>query len=720
VRRRGELPLLRGEAAFVGDIELPGTVHVAFVRSPHAHAKVLAVAVARARAHPGVVDAVSAADFDPLPGPLPVRVGPHPRFDPFLRSSLATDRVRHVGEVVAAVVADSRYVAEDAAELVDVEWDPLAAVVDPLAAAGPEAPLLFPAAGTNVALVAETAHGDVGAAFRQAAVVVSERFTVNRHTGVPLETRGLLAAYEDGVLTVWGPTKAIHAHRLMLHRLLGLPLERIRLVEPSVGGGFGVRGETHPEDVLVPALAMRLGRPVKWIEDRREHLVATNHSREQVHDAELAVAADGRILGIRTTCVVDTGAYVGSLGVRIGEMTAHSLCGPYRVPTHATTVRTVVTNKTPVGTYRAPGRFEANFVRERLLDLAARKLGLDPVELRRRNLIAPGEMPYEPGMLDAGEPIVYETGDCGRMLELALEAVGYDELRAGGRAARPGRRLGIGVACFMEDGGLGGLGHTPGEYARVALDVDGAVTVYSGVAELGQGFETMLAQICADELGVGLERVGVVHGDTGLVESGGGTWASRGAILAGNATLLAARQVREQLEAGAVAPLEGSCTFSMPRITYSPGAAVAVVEVDCETGEVEVVRHALAYDVGRAVNPVLVQGQIHGGVAQGLGGALLEDLPYDENGQPLATTLADYLLPSATDLPHDQRVVVEESGAGAGNPLGVKAVGEVGPGGAGPAIANAVADVLEGLGATVRSLPLSPDRVLALLRESAS
>jgi len=527
----------------------------------------------------------------------------------------------------------------------------------------------------------------------------------------------------------------------------GILIDREGVIRYTKFGGFGVRGEPHPEDLIVPALALRLGRPVKWIEDRSEHLTSANQSRQQIHDAELAVDADGRITGLRSRFVVDTGAYVRALGVRIAEITAHTLTGPYRVPAHSYEVRTVVTNKAPIGTYRAPGRFEANFVRERLVDQAARQVGLDPVEIRRRNLLRSTDLPYEPGGLDWGEPIVYETGDSPGLLDLALESVGYEELRQRRTAHRPGeRRLGLGVACFMEDGGVGGIGPTPGEYARVVLGRDGSIVLYSGVSDLGQGFRTVLAQVCAEELGVGFAEVEVVLGDTGLVESGGGTWGSRGAILAGNSTLLATRALKERLHeeaarllgaapdaievsAGRITspsgslsfgelataaeiPLEGTCLFGIERVTYSPGAHVVAVEVDEETGKVVVLRQALAYDVGRAINPMLVEAQIHGGLAQGIGGALLEDFAYDETGQPLATTMADYLLPTATDMAVEQAVIVVEGGASPDNPLGVKAVGEVGPPGAGAAIGNAVADALAHLDVEVDSLPLSPDRVL--------
>jgi CO/xanthine dehydrogenase Mo-binding subunit len=716
VRRPEELPLLRGEAAFVGDISLPGMVHVAFHRSLYAHARLVGVDCAAARGVPGTVDVVSAADLEHVPGPIPVRLSPQPRLELFLQHALPREKVRHVGEIIAAAVASDRYIAEDAAELIQVEYDPLPAAVDTVAAARREAPLLFEEAGSNVTMDYTVEYGNIDSAFDDAALVVSGSFRTNRHGGSPLETRGLVASFDDEHLTVWGATKVLHGNRRTLSELLGLPVERIRLIEPAVGGGFGVRGEVYAEDLLVPLLAMRLGRPVKWIEDRAEHLVAANHSREQHHEAELALDADGRIRGLRTRFLLDNGAYVRTHGIRVGQISAKSMVGPYRIPAYHATVEQVVTNKTPAGTYRGPGRFETNFVRERLLDVAARRLGLDPAALRRRNLLTGADMPCEPGPKDWGEPIVYESGDPAAMLERALEALGYEELRKE-QASNPARRLGVGIAPFMEDGGLGGLGTTPGEYARVVIGTDGRATVYSGVADLGQGFKTMLAQVCADELELEFERVKVVHGDTAEVEAGGGTWASRGAILAGNATLLAAREAREKRDAGEPMPVEASCTYTRPRMTYAPGAHAVAVEVDPETGVVSLLRQVIAYDVGRAINPAIVEAQIHGGLAQGVGGALLEHFAYDEEtGQPLATSFMDYLLPSALDMARAQTVVVCEDAQSLNNPLGVKAVGEVGPSSAGAAIGNAIADALSDLDPEITRPPFTPERVLGWLR----
>jgi CO/xanthine dehydrogenase Mo-binding subunit len=707
--------LIRGEARFVADISPPDLLHVAFVRSPYAHARLVRIDCSRARAYPGVACALAAADLDAVPGPIPVRLHPDPMLEPFLQSALPSDKVRYAGEIVAVVVASDRYVAEDAAELVEVDYEPLAAVIETTAAAEPDAPLLFERAGRNVTMDYVVEYGDLEAAFASASLVVSETFHTNRHSGCPIETRGLVASYAEGMLTMWGPTKVLHGTRRTLAELLGLPVDRIRLVEPSVGGGFGIRGEVYPEDLLLPLLAMRLGRPVKWIEDRAEHLVAANHSREQHHVAALALDEDGLILGLRSHFLLDTGAYVRTHGIRVGEISAKSMVGPYRIPAYRARVEQVVTNKTPAGTYRGPGRFETNFVRERLIDIAARRLGLDPAEIRRRNLIQATDMPYHPGPKDWGEPILYESGDPPRIFARTLEALGYEELRREQR--RSTRRIGIGVAAFMEDGGLGGLGSTPGEYARILVEQPGAATVFSGVADMGQGFKTMLAQVCAEELGVEFERVRVVHGDTSLVESGGGTWASRGAILAGNATLAAAREVKAKLEAGEPLPLEASCTYTQPRMTYSPGAHAVALEVDPETGVVTLLRQVIAYEVGRAINPGIVEAQIQGGLAQGIGGALLEHFVYDEDGQPLAISFMDYLLPTSLDMALQQTIIVSEEAPSPSNALGVKAVGEVGPSSAGAAIGNAIADALADLEPPITTLPFSPERVFGWLKQ---
>ncbi|MDR7420949.1 MAG: xanthine dehydrogenase family protein molybdopterin-binding subunit [Armatimonadota bacterium] len=750
LRRKEDPRLLAGRGRYVDDLALPGMLHAVLVRSPHAHAVVRRVDLAAARTAPGVALVASATDLGEVE-PIPVRLGAKPSLAPFLQRPLARDRVRYVGEPVALVVADSRYRAEDAAELVAVDYAPLPALLDAEAALAEGAPVLHQAAGTNRADLLRVGLGDPDAALAGAEVRIRRRLSVGRHTGVPMETRGLLAAYDSAsdALTVWGPTKVPHFNRRVLADLLGWSPERIRFVEPEVGGGFGVRGEFYPEDFLIPWAAVRLGRPVKWTEDRREHLVATNHSRQQVHEIELGATRDGRIVALTDRVTVDMGAYLRTHGVTVPELTLAMLPGPYRIPHYRCEVACALTTKTPTGTYRAPGRFEANFARERMLDLLADAVGLDPAEVRRRNFVPPEAMPYDVGTATLGHRTVYDTGRYASTLDAALEAVGYDGLRRQQPAWRAaGRLVGVGIGCFVEKAGPG-----PWEYARVELRDDGRAVVYSGGASVGQGIETVLAQICAEALGLRYDDVTVVHGDTDLVPQGIGAWGSRITVVGGGATAAAAREVRRRLLAVAAAVLEASPddlvvadgavwvqgtpsrratvreviatarargeafdlsaahVFHAEHMTYPYGAHVAVVEVDADTGQVRVLDYAVAYDVGRAVNPMLVEGQIIGGLAQGLGGALLEEFVYDEGGQPLAVTFMDYLLPTVAEMPARVVTRVLEETPTPLNPLGAKGAGEGGTAAAGAAIANAVTDALRPLGVEVSRLPLSPDRL---------
>jgi CO/xanthine dehydrogenase Mo-binding subunit len=702
-------------------------------------------------------------------GAIPVRVHPLPELVPFLQRVLAQDKVRFVGDPVAVVVAEDRYRAEDALALVEVDYEPLPAVVDGRDGAEPESPLLFEEQGTNVCATFSETIGDVDAAFAAADLVVGDTFEVQRHGAVPMETRGILASYDtaSGRLTVWGPTKVPHANRAVLSQLIGFPEERIRFVEPEVGGGFGARGEVYPEDVLIPFLALRLGRPVKWIEDRREALLTTNHSREGFYDAELALTSDGRVVGLRARLVNVMGGYLRTHGIRVPEIAARIFPGPYRISNYHCDVVCVMTNKTPVGTYRAPGRFETNYVRERLLDVAAKRLGIEPAELRRINFVREQDTPYAVGTFDMGEPVVYRDLDPPATLERALELIDYEAVcRRRDEARRSGRRIGVGIGCYMEESGLGGVGSTPGEYARVEVDTAGSVTLYSGIASLGQGLETALSQVVATVLGIGFDDVQVVHGDTDSVPWGGGTWADRGAIIACSAALIATSEVKAKLdelgatlleanvadvdaEAGVVrakddpsrvvpwsdivratygkqlaaqgvqSGVEARTVFHVPEHTYAPGTQIAVVEVDEETGVVTVLDYVTVQDVGRSINPLIVDGQIVGGVAQGIGGTLLEHFAYDENGQPLASTLMDYLLPSSKEVPVGQLALALQEHPSSLNPLGTKGVGDVGPAGAAAAIANAVADALSDVDVPINALPLSPDRVLAAIRSGA-
>ena len=751
VKRKEDPRLLAGRGCYVDDVRLPGMLHAVIVRSPHAHARITGVDAAAALAARTVVIVVTAADLGGI-GTIPIRLGVKSSLAPFLQPVLARDRVRYVGEPVALVIAADRYTAEDAADLVLVDYAPLPAVVSTDVALSGRAPWLHESAGTNLADRLEARTGDAEGAMVAAAVRIGGRFTIQRHSGVPMETRGVAAAYDaaTGLLTVWGPTKVPHFNRGVLATFLGWPEDRIRSIEPDVGGGFGVRGEFYPEDFLIPWAAVRLGRPVKWIEDRREHLVATNHSRQQVHEVEIGATRDGRIVALTDHITVDMGAYLRTHGVSVPELTLAMLPGPYAIPNYHAEVRCVVTNKTPTGTYRSPGRFESNFVRERVVDLLAAATSLDPAEVRRRNFIPPGAMPCATGTFALGEPIVYDTGVYASTLDAALEAIDYPRRRREQQRARAeGRSVGIGIACFVEKAGPG-----PWETARVAVDPNGGVTVYSGGASVGQGIETVLAQICAQELGAAYDDVTVKHGDTATVPAGIGAWGSRVTVVGGSAVLYAAREVRARIVDRAASRLEAarddlmvedsrvwvrgapgrsvafrelvmpdtvvqaSHKYEAVKMTYPYGAHAAVVEVDVETGVVDIDDYAIAYDVGRAVNPKLVEGQMVGGLAQGIGGAMMEELAYADDGQPLSGTFMDYLMPTVVEMPRRLTVRVLEETPTPLNPLGVKGAGEGGTAGAGAAIANAVADALRPLGVAITDLPLSPDRISALIRRA--
>ena len=700
VPRRVDERLVAGAGTFVADVTRPGELHARVVRSPLAHARLAGVRADAALALPGVVDVLTAADVPDVRIPIRIPFGARPEAEPALQPPLARDAVRYVGEPVAVVVAEDPYTAEDAAELVELELDELDPVVD-LAAA----PAL---------VQLEARFGDVDAAFARADVVVRRRLRLQRLTAAPLETRGLLAEPDGaGRVTVWGAAKVKHWNRQAIATLLGLEPERVRLVEVDVGGGFGARGELYPEDVLVPLLALRLGRPVKWIEDRAEHLVAANHAREQVHDLEVAATREGRLLAFRDAARCDQGAYVRTQGLLPAMLPADHLPGPYAWEAFAVETAAVRTNRTPVGTYRGPGMTEATFVRERMLDLVARELALDPVELRRRNLIPADAMPFAFDLGPEAPPILYESGDFPAFFERLLAEAGHAELeREVERRRAGGEAVGIGVAAGMELGAIG-----PFEDASVAVEADGSAVVRAGVGSLGQGVETALAQIAADELGVPVDRVTVRHHDTDDVGSGFGSYASRSTVVAGNAVALAARALRERAEREGVTLAEAgeeTARFDKPHPSFSFGAGLSLVSVDRETGAVRAERHVVAHDVGRAVNPALLRGQLAGAAAQGIGAALTEELPYDETGQPLAVSLADYALPTAAEAPPVETVVIEHPVPG--SPLGVKGGGEAGMMTAPAAVANAVADALGPAGDGVDELPLTPPRVRRLLR----
>jgi CO/xanthine dehydrogenase Mo-binding subunit len=757
-RRKEDGPLLTGAARFVGDVHLPDMLHAHILRSPLAHAEIAGIDAAAALAHPDVQAIFTAAELPPGLPPIPMRIYSHMGARRFLQPVLAREVVRYSGEPVAVIVARSRYAAEDAAELIEVDYRPLAPVLDTEAAATAAAPVLHPDAADNVAGAIVIEFGDVDGAFAGAETVVEERLVCHRHAAVPLETRGVVAELDelDDMLVVYGAAKVPHANRRILAALLDRPEEQIRLVEMHVGGGFGARGEFYPEDFLIPYCALALRRPVSWIEDREEHLRACNHSRQQVHEIALALDADGRFLALRDRVLSDAGAYVRTQGMLLPNMTAAFLPGPYRWPAYRCEARHVVTNKTPAAAYRAPGRYEAHYARERLIDIAAHRIGLDAVELRRRNLLPPEALPYAVGTHSDGHPLVYDSGDYPALLDRALERFDDDALRAWRAGGDARRRRGTGIACYVEKSGVGGW-----EYARASVTSRGDIDVHTGSASVGQGVQTVLAQICADTLGVDYSRVSVLHLDTATVPDGVGSFGSRSTTMGGSAVLLAAQALRDRLLTLAAEALErpvDEIRLEGDRVVDSEGASVglaelralarpggrfaqahgvgleaeayarceepafpygvqcAAVEVDLDTGAIRVHRHLVALDVGRAVNPALIAGQLVGGAAQGIGGALLEELAYNEEGELVSGSLVDYLLPLAPDVPAIEALVREDVPT-ATNPLGVRGAGESGISAAGAAIANAISDAL---GAEVLALPVTPERAVELAGKVAA
>ncbi|MBV8751977.1 MAG: xanthine dehydrogenase family protein molybdopterin-binding subunit [Hyphomicrobiales bacterium] len=749
VLRLEDRPLLTGAGRFAADISFPGQLHMRVVRSAHAHARILAVHTADAAALPGVHAIWTAADVAHIP-PIDFRLTKLVGLEPYRQRALATDRLRYVGEPVAAVFAESAYVAEDAAELVQVEVEELAPVLDAL-----QEPQAFADGLRSEPAVVRKGFGDVDAAFRKAHTVVELDLTVGRHSGVPMETRGLIARHDRtrDVLELYGAAKVPHWNRAQIARMLGRALESVQLYEGHVGGGFGVRGELYPEDLLVCAAALKLARPVKWIEDRREHLLATNHSRQQSHRVRAAVDADGRILAIDDEFFTDQGAYLRTHAATVTDLTAAMLPGPYRVPAYRAVGHVRLTNKTPCGTYRAPGRFESTFVRERLVDAIATRLDIDPIELRRRNLITAAEMPYLRTLGTLGTEIELDSGDYAGLLDKTMAHLDWPALQRRLAQRRAADELvGAGLVMFVEKTGLG-----PRDLARVSVDGDGAVEVVTGAASVGQGVETVIAQICADALGVDYAGIRVVHGQTDRIAFGMGAFASRVTVMTGEATRIAAAKVRaravevaaELLQAPpdlldvvdgrvvrtdapegpsislgeiartlAASPDGGLCAeswFQTDHMNYPYGVHAAVVAIDRGTGAVTVECYLVAYDIGKAVNPMLVEGQLVGGVLQGLGGSLYEEFRYDERGEPLCVTFADYLLPTAREAPPVD-VLISEDAPSPLNPLGLKGAGEGGASAVGAAVAAAI-DAALGMPGAVTALPVTPRKMREILRQ---
>ncbi|HET9044029.1 MAG TPA: xanthine dehydrogenase family protein molybdopterin-binding subunit [Burkholderiales bacterium] len=766
VKRNEDARLLSGRAQFVDDVKLPGILHAAFVRSPHAHARIVSIDVSAALARDGVVAVYTAEDLGDYWRPGPVIVPPPPVegavFNERTQVPLAKGKARHVGEPVALVIAASRYIAEDAAADVVIEWDPLPVAADLEPAAAPGAPRVHDDLPDNVAARVRQTKGDYAAAAKRAHRIVKRRFAYDHGCAQPMETRGVVAQWDAGAerLTVWDTTQAPIAIRNGLAAMLGLSERQVRVVAPFIGGGFGPKIMLfYPDEVLIPWAALKLGRPVKWIEDRAEHFFSTTHERGQVHDAEIAVDKDGRILGVKDVFLHDTGAY-DPYGLTVPINSQCTLLGPYVIPNYDSTFTAIFTNKPIVTPYRGAGRQHGVFVIERLLDLAARELGVDRAEIRRRNLIPPESFPYDNEIIYQDfTRLGYDSGDYAPMLAKALDMVGYERFlrEEQPRLRAQGKRVGIGVVCYVEGTGIG-----PYEGAKVQVQASGKVSLLTGIGTQGQGHFTSFAQIVADQVGVAVSDVEVITGDTDQFYWGAGTFASRGAVVAGNAVNEAALAVRKKIlrvasehfecaEAdlviedgavsiagvpgrrimlgelavqanpmrGAVAPgtepgLEATSYFGPESGATAAGVHAMIVEVDPETMIPSIRKYVVVHDCGTVINPMIVAGQVLGGVAQGIGNAFYEQLAFDAEGQLLNATLADYLLPTALDVPRiELGHTVTPSPL---NPLGIKGVGEAGAIPVGPLFAQALEDALDlpAQGKELNEIPLSPCRLWEL------
>ena len=769
-KRADDPRLLTGRGRYVDDVTLPRMVHAAFVRSAHAHARLTRVSLDRARQAPGVVGVLTGDAVARLCKPYRGVLLHYKGMKTGAMLPLAVERVRYVGEPIVVIAAESRAAADDAAALVGIEYEPLPAVLAPDAALAEGAPVIHPELGDNILYETRLTAGDVERAL-SAGRVWERTFTTGRHTGVPLEPRSMIADYEPATraLTVWISTQVPHMMQAVLADLFGLREPRVRVIAPDVGGSFGIKIHVYQDDMAVCALALTLGRPVKFVASRRESFLSDIHAREQTIRVEVGADREGVLTAMRASITAAVGpysAYPRSSVVEGGQV-LRLLPGPYRLRNYDASLRVVAQNKVVTSQYRAVGHPIATAVTESMIELVARDLGLDPAEVRRRNLVRADELPYT-----SATGNVFDSGSYQAALARLLEAAGYDQLRREQAEARAeGRHVGIGLACFVELTGPGaqfyGVGGAPisgQEGATLRLEPGGAVTALVGVTNQGQGTHTALAQIIADELDVDLDDISVVSGDTAVVPYGGGTWASRGMPIGGGATLLAARALGERIRSVAAALLEANAAdielgggravvrgspgrgLSYSEIaraahfrsnelrgvepsleatvhytnpapwTFTNGAHLAVVEVEVETGRVRVLRYVAVDDCGRMVNPALVEGQIAGGVAQGLGGALKEHCVYDEAGQLLTTTLMDYAVPTFADVPAIETHHIESPAPTIAG--GFKGAGEAGATGAPAAILNAVNDALSPLGVMLTDQPITPERVVQALRRA--
>ncbi|HEV3311837.1 MAG TPA: aerobic carbon-monoxide dehydrogenase large subunit [Chloroflexota bacterium] len=781
VPRNEDDRLLRGTGTYVDDINPPGALHAAVLRSPIAHGRITSIDTSAARALAGVQAVWTAEDLGDVLRPSPMVVPNEALTAPRTQYPLAPEFVNYAGEPVAFVVAEDRYIAEDACDLIAADYEPLPVVADLEMAVAPAAPTVHLDLLDNVAAHLVQSVGDVERAFKKAAVVLEERLCLERGAGQPMECRAITASYEpvEGLLTVYDTTQAPLSIRNGLAVLFNLPENRVRVVAPDVGGGFGTKIMMfYAEEVLVPLAALRLRRPVKWTEDRREHLIASNHERGQIHWSAIAATADGVILGVMDRFLHDTGAYT-PYGIVVPIITATQLPGPYRVPSYSSDATVVYTNKVPVTPYRGAGRPHACFVMERLMDLLADKLGLDRAEIRRRNFIQPDEFPYDVGLtFQDGRPTLYDSGNYPEGLARALEAIGESEFKSQQDAARSqGRHIGLGIGCYVEGTGIG-----PYEGAHVRVDGTAKrVVVATCVGTQGQSHQTSFAQLVADELGILPSEVDITTGDSRSMNWGSGTYASRSAVVTGNAIAAAAHVVREKaiavasdlfearpedielidgsvgvkgspahrvplwdvavvanpiryaygeqakeamtlmkpkdgpaLDDGASPGLEAREYFAPDRATWASGVHAAIVEVDVETGVPVIQKYVAVHDCGRVINPTVVEGQVHGGVAQGIGGSFYEKMVYDADGQPLSSTFMDYLIPTSMEIPDIETVHVETPSTL--NPLGIKGAGEAGVIPVAAVMAAAVEDALRPFGVRITSMPLSPSDIRDLIR----
>jgi aerobic carbon-monoxide dehydrogenase large subunit len=749
--------LITGEGRYVDDVQLPRMCYAAILRSPYAHARIRHIDASKALQTPGVVTVITGKDILGKIGPLPCAAHPVPEMKMPTHYALAVNKVYFVGHPVAVVVAEDRYLARDALDLIEVDYEELPPVTDPQKALQPDAPIIHEDLGTNLAFEWKIEGGDVDAAFAQAEVIVRQEFVNQRLIPVPMEPRCVLAEWDAGnrLLTIWTSTQIPHLVRSLVAGMLNLPENHVRVIAPDVGGGFGQKLQVYVEEALMGYLAMTLDRPVKWTETRRENFMASIHGRDQIGVMELALKRDGTILGLRYDVIADMGAYYQLLTPAIPTLTGLMLCGAYKIPAVRMTKKAVFTNKMCTDAYRGAGRPEATFLLERMMDLAAKELGMDPAEIRRKNFIPPDAFPYT-----TPHGITYDSGNYEAALNRALELVEYEKWRKEQQEARKqGRYIGIGISSYVEICGMGPSKAMPAggwESATVRVEPSGKVIVLTGAHPHGQGEETSFTQIVAEELGVAPEDVMVIHGDTEKVQYGIGIFGSRGLAVGGTAVYMAAQRVKEkarkiaafllnvseaevesrdgtfvnrndpskfvtwqQIAQAAYDPknyppdmepgLVATAFYEPSNFTFPSGTHICVCEVDIETGEVKILRYVAVDDCGKVVNPLLVEGQIIGGIVQAFGQAMMEQCVYDENGQLLTGELLDYAIPKAHNAP---KIVVDRVETPSPvNPLGAKGVGEAGTIGATPAFINAVCDALEPLGIRHIDMPLTPARV---------